>query len=91
MSNSKNKSEFFEAWRKEQIASLVRTGRLEAAKAFEGLGSIHWMAWQCAWQASLDSVVIELPPLKEVEYDAGYTVLGICKTAIESAGLKVSS
>jgi len=51
----------FEEWRKEQIASLIRTGHLEAAKAFENLGSIHWMAWQCAWQASRESLVIELP------------------------------
>ncbi len=39
-------SEQFEKWRKDQIASLIRTGHVEAAKAFEQLGSIHWMAWQ---------------------------------------------
>jgi hypothetical protein len=59
--NIKEADEKFEQWRKEQIASLIRTGHLEAAKAFEQLGSIHWMAWQCAWQASRESLVITLP------------------------------
>ena len=47
----------FEDWRKEQIACLVRNGFLEAAKAFRNLGSIHW----AAWDASRQSLVIELP------------------------------
>ncbi|QZA71293.1 hypothetical protein AH02_51 [Pseudomonas phage AH02] len=101
----KEANESFEVWREEQIASLVRTGHLEAAKAFEQLGSIHWMAWQSAWQASRAVVVIELPPLPEVpedpveaiddsHMDAYHSAIGMrhaCAKFIESAGLRVKS
>lgn len=36
----------FEAWRNEQIASLVRMGYPLAAKAFRDLGTIQWAGWQ---------------------------------------------
>ncbi|MGG5223461.1 hypothetical protein [Pseudomonas syringae pv. coryli] len=36
----------FEEWRKEQIASLVRMGYPDAAKAFRDLGSVQWAGWQ---------------------------------------------
>ena len=36
----------FETWRKEQIASLVRMGYPDAAKAFNDLGSVQWAGWQ---------------------------------------------
>lgn len=36
----------FESWRKEQIASLVRMGYPDAAKAFGDLGSVQWAGWQ---------------------------------------------
>lgn len=39
----------FEEWRKEQIASLVRMGYPDAAKAFRDLGSVQWAGWQAAW------------------------------------------
>lgn len=39
----------FEEWRKEQIASLVRMGYPDAAKAFRDLGSVQWSGWQAAW------------------------------------------
>ena len=51
----------FEDWRKEQIASLVRMGYPEAAKAFRDLGSVQWAGWQAGWIASRESLVIELP------------------------------
>jgi hypothetical protein len=36
----------FEAWRKEQIDSLIRMGYPDAAKAFRDLGSVQWAGWQ---------------------------------------------
>lgn len=42
----------FETWRKEQIASLIRMGYPEAAKAFRDLGSVQWAGWQA--RASLE-------------------------------------
>ncbi len=36
----------FETWRKEQIASLIRMGYPDAAKAFHDLGSVQWAGWQ---------------------------------------------
>ncbi|WP_163007868.1 hypothetical protein [Pseudomonas viridiflava] len=36
----------FEKWRKEQIASLIRMGYPDAAKAFRDLGSVQWAGWQ---------------------------------------------
>lgn len=44
----------FERWRKEQIASLVRMGYPDAAKAFRELGSVQWAGWQA--RACLDAV-----------------------------------
>lgn len=89
----KEANERFEQWRKEQISSLIRTGHLEAAKAFEQLGSIHWMAWQPAWSLSRESLVIELPTITGYEYDplADADYRARCREAIEAAGLKVKS
>jgi hypothetical protein len=94
--NIKEANEKFEQWRKDQIASLIRTRHLEAAKAFEQLGSIHWMAWQCAWQASRESLVIELPPRLDAKpyacYGGGWNDMrGEAVDAIEATGLKVKS
>lgn len=98
-SKNKGKDEAFEKWRKAQIASLVRTGHMPAARAFEELGSIHWMAWQCAWDAALDSVVIELPAGASLpQRMCGPQSSPNCPllerravvAAIEAAGLKVS-
>jgi hypothetical protein len=75
--------EAFNVWRKEQIASLVRTGHLEAARAFEQLGSIQGSVWDSAWQASRESLVIELPEMEWLHHDEA-------RDAIESHGLKVS-
>ncbi|WP_247842552.1 hypothetical protein [Pseudomonas sp. MWU12-3103b] len=41
-----NENAEFEAWREAQIASLIRTGYHEAAKAFRDLGSVQWSGWQ---------------------------------------------
>jgi hypothetical protein len=49
-----NENAAFEDWRKEQIASLVRMGYPDAAKAFRDLGSIQWAGWQA--RACLDKV-----------------------------------
>lgn len=84
----KEASEKFEQWRKEQIASLIRTGHLEAAKAFEQLGSIHWMAWQSAWSMSRESLAIELPTSDPLGVQ--YWKTDVIE-AIEAAGLKVKS
>ena len=50
----------FEIWRNEQIASLIRTGHVQAARAFRDLGSIHWIAWQSAWTLSCAAIDVEL-------------------------------
>lgn len=100
--NIKESDEKLEQWRKEQIASLIRTGHLEAAKAFEQLGSIHWMAWQSAWALSRESLVIELPVPGEPFVVGGITswslynqgrngVIKEIQQSIEAAGLKVKS
>lgn len=51
---------------------------------------VHWY-WQ-AWNAALDSVVVELPiPVKRAyhEYDLGYNEsLDHCEEAIHAAGIK---
>jgi hypothetical protein len=92
----KESNEKFEQWRKEQISSLIRTGHLEAAKAFEQLGSIHWMAWQSAWALSRESLVIELPKVYENKspytcYEGGWNDMhDEAKDAIEAQGLKVA-
>jgi len=49
-----NENAAFEDWRKEQIASLVRMGYPDAAKAFRDLGSVQWAGWQA--RAYLDKV-----------------------------------
>lgn len=36
----------FDKWRKKQIASLIRMGYPDAAKAFRDLGSVQWAGWQ---------------------------------------------
>lgn len=89
----KEANEKFEQWRKEQISSLIRTGHLEAAKAFEQLGSIHWMAWQSAWALSRESLVIELPSDQCIDIH-GYSPKAVklyCRKAIEATGPKVKS
>lgn len=68
----KEMNEKYESWRKEQIAYLVRTGYPEAARAFRDLGSIHWAAWQSAWQASRESLVVELPNRFDEKYQDYY-------------------
>ncbi|MNU38967.1 hypothetical protein D3C71_276510 [compost metagenome] len=52
--SSINENAAFEDWRKEQIASLVRMGYPDAAKAFRDLGSVQWAGWQA--RACLDKV-----------------------------------
>lgn len=93
MSTEKMNSEF-EVWRKEQIASLMRTGYPEAAKAFRDLGSIHWMAWQSSWQASRVAIEVELPKCEYAdsasEYSKGHRQgIRACREAIGSLGLKI--
>ena len=89
MSNEKMNSEF-EVWRKEQIASLMRSGYPEAAKAFRDLGSIHWMAWQSSWQASRAAIEVELPKGGSMWDDEPVDISrSDAVTAIESLGLKV--
>lgn len=98
MSTEKMNSEF-EVWRKEQIASLMRTGYPEAAKAFRDLGSIHWMAWQSSWQASRAAIDVELPVRMEFAekggdyFDGarnGYNqCIDACAVSLKFAGLKV--
>jgi hypothetical protein len=88
--------EAFEVWRKQQIASLVRTGHLDAARAFEQLGSIQGSVWDSAWQASRETPVIKRPEKCEFaepdgSYHKGYRQgMRSMVDAIEAAGLKVS-
>lgn len=92
-------NEKFEEWRKEQIASLVRMGYPDAAKAFRDLGSVQWAGWQAGWQASRESLVIELPVEKPMSHNheveaarlAFNDAIEECRDAIEAAGLKVKS
>lgn len=92
-------SEKFESWKKEQIASLIRTGHLEAAKKLNELSSIQWITWHSAWQASREALVIELPEFDEPLYHSpgspnqhsaqGYNqALDQCRDAIHAAGVK---
>lgn len=84
----KEMNERFESWRKEHMASLIRMGYPEASRAFGDLGSIHWAAWQSAWQASRESLVIELPKEdSNIDY-SGYVSLSEVEEAIHAAGVK---
>ena len=49
----------FNSWRKEQIASLIRMGYPDAARAFNELGSVQWAGWQ-ARSALAESELAEL-------------------------------
>ncbi len=82
----------FEEWREEQIASLVRMGYPDAAKAFRNLWSIHWSAWGASRQA----LAIELPQrcsyeLQGMTDDANGDYLDYEETvaAIQLTGAKV--
>lgn len=92
MSTEKMNSEF-EVWRKEQIASLMRTGYPETAKAFRDLGSIHWMAWQSSWQASRAAIEVDLTEVRKTTAlpDRTWLLGNDVVSAIESIGLKVKS
>jgi len=93
----------FEEWRNEQIASLIRMGYPDAAKAFRNLGSIQWAGWQAGWQASRAAIEVELPlspymPDSDPDSMSSYEIgeaQGRCdmwtasRRAIESLGLKV--
>lgn len=79
----------FEDWRKEQIASLIRMGYPDAAKAFRDLGSVQWSGWQAAWQASREAVVIELPERDGVNmYGIDVFEKNDLIAVIEAAGVK---
>lgn len=92
----------FEEWRNEQIASLIRMGYPDAARAFRDLGSIHWSAWE----ASRAALVIELPAKNPLGSGPGdcegglpsfdqycaaecNAIIDECSTAIQLTGAKV--
>ena len=87
MSTDKMSAEF-EVWRNEQIASLMRTGHVQAARAFRDLGSIHWMAWQSAWTLSRAAIEVEL---NAWGCEEGFDVVdeSDIRHQLESLGLKV--
>lgn len=82
---SKMRSEFLE-WHKGQVNMLVAAGELDAANEARRLEPIYW----CAWQASRQAVVVELPREHfEFEGDKApemYSAEVI--NAIEAAGLR---
>lgn len=82
----------FEEWRSEQIASLIRMGYPDAAKAFRDLGSVQWAGWRAGWQASRAAIEVELPdpwfyPLAKFNLIAQDLTI----KAIEALGLKVKA
>ena len=81
MSNEKMREEF-EKFRDARNAILESEGHKPGSKWH--VTNAHYPTWQ----ASRESLVIELPDIKVVEYDAGYTVLEQCREAINAAGVK---
>lgn len=81
--SDKMRSEFLE-WHNGQVNMLIASGEPNAAREAQRLEPIYW----CAWQASRQAVVVELPETFEkrdvqgLDYDK--TV-----TAIEAAGVGV--
>ena len=81
--NIEKMREEFEAWilEKHPILMLLQEPR---GGYIDGRTDAYWEVWQ----ASRESMAIELPDIKVVEYDAGYTVLEQCRDAIRAAGVK---
>lgn len=76
---ARDENKDFDSWRKEQIASLIRMGYPDAARAFNELGSVQWAGWQARSalaeselaevRAELDNCRIAYGLLR-VDYDA---------------------
>lgn len=78
----------FEEWRKDQIASLMRMGYPDAAKAFRDLGSVQWAGFQAGWIASRAAIEVELPSAIDAPEFVGFPFSETIES-IESLGLKV--
>lgn len=79
--------EEFEAWHREQVTMLMVAGEPAAASNARHLEPVYW----CAWQASREVLVIDLPEAYATDSD-GHWMLPRkdVRTAIEAAGLKVT-
>ncbi|MEB0311533.1 hypothetical protein QN382_19860 [Pseudomonas sp. 10B1] len=84
MSESKIREEF-EAWHREQVIMLMVAGELSAARSARQLEPVYW----CAWQASRESLVIELPEIWDFGPSEGYEHATLIE-CLKSQGLKVS-
>ena len=77
---ARDENKEFNSWRKEQIASLIRMGYPDAARAFNELGSVQWAGWQ-ARSALAESELAEL----RAELDNCVRSWGLLRVEIDAA------
>lgn len=99
MSIEQKRRAAFEAWAAVNGISIVRTSQALAfangqSRAVGDYIMIESLCSWAAWNAALDSVVIELPNIETdhpIEIEAQADMRSRCREAIESAFLKVKS
>lgn len=76
----------FKIWHDAQVSRLLEHNEPTAARVWRDFEGMHWNAWN----AALDSAVVDLPLLENFKNDeSAHSMLVVCREAIQRSGIRV--